>query len=114
MTDRTDGEARQAAVTATLGLAAGAWIVTVRQMQGMNMGVATKLGSFAFFLALWVWMMAAMMLPGAAPAVARAQATVPRAPCRSSSPRISPSGRSSGSPCLRCTAHTGRSRPGRL
>ena len=30
------------------------------------------LGSFAFFVGLWVAMMAAMMLPGAAPAVARA------------------------------------------
>ncbi len=35
------------------------------------MGVATRLGSFAFFAALWVSMMAAMMLPGAAPAVVR-------------------------------------------
>ena len=35
------------------------------------MGVATRLGSFAFFAALWVPMMAAMMLPGAAPAVVR-------------------------------------------
>jgi predicted metal-binding membrane protein len=40
-------------------------------MNGMNMGVATRLGSFAFFIALWVSMMAAMMLPGAAPAVLR-------------------------------------------
>jgi len=74
MTGRRETEtARQAAVTVTLGLAAVAWIVTVRQMQGMgmNMGAATKLGSFAFFLALWVWMMAAMMLPGAAPAASR-------------------------------------------
>lgn len=31
----------------------------------------TGLGSFAFFTSLWVWMMAAMMLPGAAPAVVR-------------------------------------------
>jgi predicted metal-binding membrane protein len=38
-------------------------------MNGMNMGVATRLGSFAFFAAVWVAMMAAMMLPGAAPAV---------------------------------------------
>jgi predicted metal-binding membrane protein len=37
----------------------------------MDMGVATPLGSFAFFVALWVVMMAAMMLPGAAPAVLR-------------------------------------------
>ena len=35
------------------------------------MGVATRLGSFAFFIAVWVAMMAAMMLPGAAPAVLR-------------------------------------------
>jgi len=33
--------------------------------------VAARLGSFAFFIALWVPMMAAMMLPGAAPAVLR-------------------------------------------
>jgi predicted metal-binding membrane protein len=33
------------------------------------MGVATRLGSFTFFLALWISMMAAMMLPGAAPVV---------------------------------------------
>jgi predicted metal-binding membrane protein len=60
-----------AALTATLGLAAAAWVVAVRQMNGMDMGVATQLGSFAFFVALWVSMMAAMMLPGAAPAVLR-------------------------------------------
>ena len=35
------------------------------------MGVATRLGSFASFIAVWVVMMAAMMLPGAAPAVVR-------------------------------------------
>ena len=59
------------ALGATLGLAAAAWIVTVRQMHGMDMGVATQLGSFAFFVALWMAMMAAMMLPGAVPAVRR-------------------------------------------
>src|SRR5437899_6985949 len=58
-----------AALAATLGLAATAWVVTVRQMHGMDMGVATPLGSFAFFVALWAVMMAAMMLPGLAPAV---------------------------------------------
>ncbi len=72
MTDRTEMVgARQAALAATLAVAAGAWVLTVRQMQGMDMGVATELGSFAFFLALWVSMMAAMMLPGAAPAASR-------------------------------------------
>src|SRR5437762_2244351 len=58
-----------ATLAATIGLAAAAWFVTVRQMHGMDMGVATQLGSFAFFLALWAVMMAAMMLPGLAPAV---------------------------------------------
>jgi predicted metal-binding membrane protein len=37
----------------------------------MDMGVATELGSFASFLAAWAAMMAAMMLPGAAPALVR-------------------------------------------
>ena len=59
----------RAALAATLGLAAAAWIVTVRQMHGMDMGVATQLDTFAFFVALWAVMMAAMMLPGLAPAV---------------------------------------------
>jgi predicted metal-binding membrane protein len=62
---------RAAALTATLGLAAASWVIAVRQMNGMDMGAATPLGSFAFFLVLWVAMMAAMMLPGAAPAVLR-------------------------------------------
>jgi predicted metal-binding membrane protein len=60
-----------AALTATLGLAATAWFVTVWQMDGMDMGPATELGSFGSFASLWVSMMAAMMLPGAAPAVVR-------------------------------------------
>src|SRR6266700_1525327 len=58
-----------APLAATLGLAALAWVITVRQMHGMDMGVATQLGSFAFFVALWAVMMAAMMLPGLVPAV---------------------------------------------
>jgi predicted metal-binding membrane protein len=60
-----------AALAATLGLAAACWVVAIRQMNGMNMGVASELGSFSYFVALWVTMMAAMMLPGAAPAVLR-------------------------------------------
>src|ERR1022692_724488 len=63
--------ATAAALTATLGLAAVAWVVAVWQMNGMDMGVATRLGPFAFFAAVWVSMMAAMMLPCAAPAVLR-------------------------------------------
>src|SRR4051812_10085520 len=70
---------KPAALAATLGLAALAWVVTVRQMHRMDMGVATSLGPFALFVALWAVMMAAMMLPGLAPAVlrrARATGTV--------------------------------------
>jgi predicted metal-binding membrane protein len=59
------------AAAATLGLAAVSWVVAVDRMDGMDMGVATELGSFPFFLTAWLAMMAAMMLPGAVPAVAR-------------------------------------------
>jgi predicted metal-binding membrane protein len=68
------------ALTATLALAAGCWVVSVRQMNGMGMGTATSLGSFAFFIALWLAMMAAMMLPGAAPAALRCARTSGRVP----------------------------------
>jgi len=60
-----------AALPATIGLAAASWVVAVWQMHGMDMGVTTRPGSFASFTAVWVVMMAAMMLPGAAPAVLR-------------------------------------------
>ena len=63
--------AMAAALTATLGLAAASWGIAVWRMHGMDMGVATRLGSFGSFIAVWVVMMAAMMLPGAAPAVLR-------------------------------------------
>jgi Bacterial protein of unknown function (DUF899) len=59
------------ALTATLGLAGASWVVAVPQMNGMDMGAATELGSFPFFVPLWVSMMAAMMLPGVAPAALR-------------------------------------------
>ena len=60
-----------AALTATFALTAFAWIAAVRQMNAIDMGATTQVSSFASFLALWVPMMAAMMLPGAGPAVAR-------------------------------------------
>jgi predicted metal-binding membrane protein len=56
---------------ATLALAAVSWVVAVDRMAGMDMGVATEIGSFPFFVTAWVSMMGAMMLPGAVPAVAR-------------------------------------------
>jgi predicted metal-binding membrane protein len=55
----------------TLGVAAACWLIAVARMRGMDMGVATTLGSFPSFLALWTVMMAAMMLPGAVPAALR-------------------------------------------
>jgi predicted metal-binding membrane protein len=64
--------AETAAVLAgLLGLAGACWVVAIHQMNGMDMGTGTQLGSFGFFIAVWVAMMAAMMLPGAIPAVMR-------------------------------------------
>lgn len=63
--------ARTTALAASLGLATVCWFVSVSRMSGMDMGVETDLGSFPFFAALWLPMMAAMMLPSAAPAVLR-------------------------------------------
>jgi predicted metal-binding membrane protein len=56
---------------ATLAVAGAAWIAALQHMRGMDLGVATDLGSFWFFLGAWVSMMAAMMLPGAVPAIVR-------------------------------------------
>jgi predicted metal-binding membrane protein len=69
VTERGRAAATPAALTVTLGIAAASWAVAIRQMSGMDMEVATRLGSFGFFVVLWVLMMAAMMLPGAVPAV---------------------------------------------
>jgi predicted metal-binding membrane protein len=62
---------RAAQLIVLLGLAEACWVVAVRQMSGMDTGTATELGSLGFFVAAWVPMMAAMMLPGAVPAAAR-------------------------------------------
>jgi predicted metal-binding membrane protein len=67
----TNRAAATTAAAATLGAAAACWLVAIRQMRGMDMGVATEPGSFAFFTGVWVSMMGAMMLPGALPAVLR-------------------------------------------
>jgi predicted metal-binding membrane protein len=65
------GNATAAALTLTFGVAGASWVIAVRQMHDMDMGPATELGSFAFFITRWMCMMAAMMLPGATPAVLR-------------------------------------------
>jgi predicted metal-binding membrane protein len=52
-----------------LGAALAAWIVTIVRMRGMDAGPGADLGSLGWFLGIWVTMMAAMMLPSAAPFV---------------------------------------------
>jgi predicted metal-binding membrane protein len=55
-------------VAATLlGAALLTWIVTVQRMRGMDGGPGTDLGGLSWFIGVWVTMMAAMMLPSAAP-----------------------------------------------
>jgi predicted metal-binding membrane protein len=53
-----------------LGLSVLAWWFTVDRMRGMDEGPGTDLGTFGWFLGVWVVMMAAMMLPSVSPTVA--------------------------------------------
>ena len=53
-----------------LVLAVLAWWFTVDQMRGMDTGPDAELGSLAWFLGVWLVMMAAMMFPSVAPTVA--------------------------------------------
>jgi predicted metal-binding membrane protein len=53
-----------------LMLAAVGWCWTAREMQAMDGGPWTDLGTTAWFLGVWVVMMAAMMFPSVAPTVA--------------------------------------------
>lgn len=57
-------------VLALFVLAALGWWWIVGQMRGMDDGPWTALGTFGWFLAVWVVMMAAMMFPSVAPTVA--------------------------------------------
>jgi len=54
---------------ALLGGALVAWIVTYERMHGMDAGPGTDLGGLGWYVGIWVTMMAAMMLPSAAPMV---------------------------------------------
>ncbi len=65
-------------LAATLVLATACWVAAARLMDGMDMGVATRPGSFGFFIATWMTMMAAMMLPGAASAIVRHASVIGR------------------------------------
>src|ERR1035438_6749740 len=40
------------ALTFTIGVAGASWVVAIERMNGMNMGLATRLGSFSFFFVL--------------------------------------------------------------
>jgi predicted metal-binding membrane protein len=51
-------------------LAGLGWWWTVDRMQGMDAGPGTALGTFGWFVGVWVVMMAAMMLPSVSPTVA--------------------------------------------
>ena len=62
------GVTRAGFTGALLALAAGAWVVTVERMEGMDGGPGTALGGIGWFMASWALMMAAMMLPSLVPA----------------------------------------------
>ena len=52
-----------------VGAALATWIVVVGRMRGMDAGPGTDLGGLGWYVGVWVTMMAAMMLPSAAPMV---------------------------------------------
>jgi predicted metal-binding membrane protein len=60
---------RAVAALATVGLGTVAWVIALQQMNGIDPMGVTGRGSFVSSIDLWVLMVAAMMLPGAAPAV---------------------------------------------
>lgn len=59
------------AASALAVIISASWVISFRLMNGMDMGAATKPGSFVPFIVMWVVMMAAMMLPGITPAILR-------------------------------------------
>src|SRR5919201_3300258 len=61
--------ARSRTTIVLVAAAAAAWAVTVDRMRGMDAGPGTDLGGLGWYLGIWVTMMAAMMLPSAAPMV---------------------------------------------
>jgi len=57
-------------VVVLIALAGVGWWWTIQQMRGMDNGPWTNLGTFGWFISVWVVMMAAMMFPSVAPTVA--------------------------------------------
>ena len=66
---RAAARERPRLVAALLAVAAVAWWSTAVRMAGMDQGPGTDLGAPVWFVGAWVVMMAAMMLPSAAPVV---------------------------------------------
>jgi predicted metal-binding membrane protein len=75
---------RRGVVVLLVVLAAVCWWWTADQMSGMDNGPWSDLGTFGWFVSIWVVMMAAMMFPSVAPTVALyARMTGQRSPRRS-------------------------------
>ncbi|MDH2413744.1 DUF2182 domain-containing protein [Nocardioides sp. CER19] len=62
--------ARLGLVSALFVVAALGWVWSAHLMRGMDEGPWSGLGSIAWFLGIWVVMMAAMMFPSVAPTIA--------------------------------------------
>ena len=106
--ERLTPRARATLVAVLLGGALVAWIVTVQRMRGMDAGPGTDLGALGWYIGIWVTMMAAMMLPSAAPTVLMFSRSRGGAQTwRSSSATCSP-GRPTGSSPTRSTARSAR------
>jgi predicted metal-binding membrane protein len=70
-------------VAALFAVAGIGWVWTAQEMQRMDGGPWTSLGSLGWFLGVWIVMMAAMMFPSVAPTVALyARMTMERSPLR--------------------------------
>ena len=67
--DSASRQIQLASLAALAALAAAAWLVTADRMDGMDAGPGTELGGLGWFVVVWATMMAAMMLPTAAPAM---------------------------------------------
>jgi predicted metal-binding membrane protein len=66
----TAARTRLGLIVVLFALAGAGWWWTADQMRGMDNGPWTALGTFGWFLAVWVVMMAAMMFPSVSPTVA--------------------------------------------
>src|SRR6478609_2110761 len=77
----TAARAQLGLIALLFALAALAWWFTVDRMRGMDNGPGTELGTFGWFLGVWLVMMAAMMFPSVSPTVALySQMTKKRSP----------------------------------